>query len=170
MTSQATERALGPFVCYGLKTGMFLFLAQIEWIQLVHSNLVNLRYHGHDSIQRIQHKALFRAMERGESLNRACFVSRSKLNELLKWPQPNSKPDPFIPPGRNLETGQSGPYERALRVRSFLLEQNKITFKSLKFIVIIKEIQARFIPLIHSMRNEQVELNLKQVKILANYF
>jgi hypothetical protein len=53
-------------------------------------------------------------MEGGESLNRVCFVSRSKLNERLKWPQPNSKPDQFIPPGRNLKTDQSGPYERAL--------------------------------------------------------
>jgi hypothetical protein len=43
----------GPFVCYGFKTCLFLFLTQIEWIQLVHSNLMNLRYHGHDSIQRI---------------------------------------------------------------------------------------------------------------------
>jgi hypothetical protein len=59
---------------------------------------------------------LFLAIEGGESLNRTCFASMSKLNERLKWPQPNSKPDQFNPPGRNLETDQSGPYERALKL------------------------------------------------------
>jgi hypothetical protein len=42
-----------------LKTCLFLFLAQIEWIQVVHSNLVKLRYRGQDSVRRRQHKALF---------------------------------------------------------------------------------------------------------------
>jgi hypothetical protein len=102
------------FVCYGLKTGPFLLLAQIEWIQVVHSNLVKLCYYGQDSIRRRQHKALFQAMEGGKSLNRACFASSSGLNERLKWPQLNSKPDQFIPLGRSLETGQFDRYEQAL--------------------------------------------------------
>lgn len=109
---------------------VFLCLAQIEWIELIHSNLVNLRYHSQGSIQRIQHKALCRAMEVGESLNRACFASRSKLNERLKWPQPNSKPDQFIPPGRNLETDQSDPYERAQRENR---NTKRTTNKSIEF-------------------------------------
>jgi hypothetical protein len=42
-----------------------------------------------------------------------------------------------------------------LRARSFLPEQTKINSKSPKLIVIIEGIQARFIPPLHSMRNEQ---------------
>jgi hypothetical protein len=41
-----------------------------------------------------------------------------------------------------------------LRPRSFLLEQTRINSKAPKLIVIIEGIQARFIPPLHSMRNE----------------
>jgi hypothetical protein len=42
----------------------------------------------------------------------------------------------------------------SFRARSFLLEQTRINSKFLKFIVIIEGIQVRFIPHLHSMRNE----------------
>jgi hypothetical protein len=47
-----------PFVCYGIKRYLFLFLAQIEWIHVIQS-LVKLRYCGSDSIRKRQHEALF---------------------------------------------------------------------------------------------------------------
>jgi hypothetical protein len=55
-----------------------------------------------------------------------------------------------------------------LRVRSFLLEQTRINFKSLKFIVIIEGIQARFIPPLHYIRNEHALIHTNRLAIPKN--
>jgi hypothetical protein len=104
---------MGPFVCYGLKTDVFLFLTKIEWIHMVHSNLVKLCYSDQDSIMR---RKGFVPSHGGRGKFKPglfCFQFRPKWT--VEMAQPNSKPDQFISPRRSLETGQSGRYEWALR-------------------------------------------------------